>query len=140
MYQTINFFVLAVRRGVVEGPYLQQLAVKYGDGGIRSGIIFSPSLENFHNPGSRPRLLARYSLRLSHPSLLSQVMFCSDRSSSVRRKSLRRRWDSNPRGRLNPTSLAVRRFRPLSHVSNSLLTTYKIQLLRHKFNLNFNNK
>ena len=29
----------------------------------------------------------------------------------------RRRWDSNPRGRLNPTSLAVKRFRPLSHVS-----------------------
>ena len=30
----------------------------------------------------------------------------------------RRREDSNLRGLLNPTSLAVRRFRPLSHVSN----------------------
>lgn len=29
----------------------------------------------------------------------------------------RRRRDSNPRGRLDPASLAVRCFRPLSHVS-----------------------
>ena len=30
---------------------------------------------------------------------------------------LRRRWDSNPRGCFHPASLAVRYFRPLSHVS-----------------------
>ena len=33
-------------------------------------------------------------------------------------EKLRRREDSNLRGLLDPTSLAVRRFRPLSHVSN----------------------
>ena len=50
------------------------------------------------------------------------------------KNSLRRGWDSNPRGVLPPTSLAVRRFRPLSHLSavNSLII---IGILSHMISL-----
>ena len=48
---------------------MQDLHIWCGGGGIRSGIIFLPSQENFRDLDSRPRVLARHPLRLSIPTI-----------------------------------------------------------------------
>lgn len=53
------------------------------------------------------------------------------RVNKTNRLLMRRRWDSNPRGFLRPASLAVRCFRPLSHVSRRALEGIGARIVLH---------
>lgn len=66
--------------------------------------------------GTRLTRCRATSFRRSNPTRTQSSLRARLRSFSLR-SDLRRRWDSNPRSLLQDTSLAVRRFRPLSHVS-----------------------
>jgi hypothetical protein len=92
---------------------------------LREIISFSVLALELFDSGSEDdqRLIVRTTC--SNPTLKSKNLNVSaaepfvEAAEFVECLEMRRRWDSNPRSRLKDASLAVRYFRPLSHVSNS---------------------
>ena len=90
------------------------------EGGIRSGIISSPPLGNFHDPGSHPRVLTRVPLRLSNPSrnVRRHIPPPANKITALRRDFvLAEREGFEPSIPCEYAGFRNRCFRPLSHLS-----------------------